>query len=206
MSKAMLAVAVVALAGVAVVSYDTARTAVVPSASAATRVAADGTPVNACELVTDEEIATVVGAEVTRGERRDDGEVGGKGDYAPQGTYSSTCFWQFKADADSPSGDINLPMGGRRFAILNAMVWPAGGGHAAKFLQSFRDAFKTGEIPSDPITVKIKGADDALWWGDGVAGRKGDTSFGISVFLQNGDKESQRKMEENLAGKIAGRL
>jgi len=208
-AKGLTVIAVVALAGVAALSFQ--QTQDLPSGPRmreASLTASDGdpmdsAPINACTLLTDEEVAAVVGAKVTPGERRDDGEVGGKGDYAPPGTYSSTCFWQFHADA-SGIDDPNLPMGGRRFAILNAMVWPAGGGDAAKFLQSFRDAFKEEIIPSDPVTVDI--GDEGLWWGDGVAARKGDNSFGISVFLQNGDKASQRQMEEALARKIAGRL
>jgi hypothetical protein len=54
--------------------------------------------------------------------------------------------------------------------------------------------------------VAVDIGDEGLWWGDGVAARKGDRSFGISVFLQNGDKAAQRKMEEALARKIASRL
>ena len=133
----------------------------------------------------------------------DGGEVGGKGDYAPPGTYSSTCFWRFLSDSPALD-DPSLPMEGRRFAILNAMTWPKGGGYAHQFLQSFRDAFKHEIIPNDPITIDI--GDEALWWGDGTAVRKGDTSFGVSVFLQSGDKAEQRKMEESLARKVVGRI
>lgn len=210
-AKGWTAVAVIALAGVAAFSYSQTQNLygmkrmheTAQGAAGETDDAMDSTPINACALLKDDEIAAVVGADVSPGQRRDDGEVGGKGDYAPMGTYSSTCFWQFHADAANEE-DPNLPMGGRRFAILNAMVWPAGGGDAARFLQSFRDAFKHEIIPSDPVPVDI--GDEGLWWGDGVAVRKGDRSFGISVFLQNGDKPAQRKMEETLARKIAERL
>lgn len=203
-TKTMIAVAVLALAGVAVVSYGQTRR-ITESAAKPTKVAAAAkdAPINACALLSDDEVAAAVGAKVSPGERRDEGEVGGQGNYAPPGTYSSTCFWRFlgeSPDLDDPS----LPMNGRRFAILNAMVWPKGGGDAAKFLQSFRDAFKHEIIPSDPIPVTI--GDEGLWWGDGTAVRKGDTSFGVSVFLQNGDKDSQRKMEEGLARKVVGRI
>ena len=94
-------------------------------------------------------------------------------------------------------------MGGKRFAILNAMVWPTEK-DASGFLQSFRDAFKEEIIPSNPVTIDI--GEEGLWWGDGTAVRKGKKSFGMSVFLQNGDKESQRKMEETLARKIEKRI
>jgi hypothetical protein len=210
-AKGWTTVAVIALAGVATFAFNqtqnlqgSARMAEAARGDVGdSGDALDSTPINACALLTDDEVSAVVGAKVTPGERRDDGEVGGKGDYAPLGTYSSTCFWQFHADA-SGVDDPNLPMGGRRFAILNAMVWPAGGGDSVKFLQSFRDAFKHEVIPSDPVPVDV--GDEGLWWGDGVAARKGDRSFGISVFLQNGDKPTQRKMEETLARKIAERL
>jgi len=203
-AKTMTAVTAIALVGIAVFSYDNARNpGVAPAQAAPQAVAAnDGTPINACALLSDEEVSAAVGAKVTPAERRDDGEVGGQGKYAPAGTYSSTCFWQFHADA-SGIEDPNLPMGGRRFAILNAMVWPTEK-DASSFLQSFRDAFKEEIIPSDPIPVSI--GDEGLWWGDGTAVRIGTKSFGMSVFLQNGDKATQRKMEEGLARKIADRL
>ncbi len=201
-AKSLLAASALALAGLAVFSYDQSK-GIAATAGKAQAAGGQNAPINACALLADDEVSAAVGAKVTPGERRDAGEVGGKGDYAPLGTYSSTCFWQFSADA---VGDDNptLPMGGKRFAILNVMVWPAGGDDSAKFLQSFRDAFKHDIIPSDPIPVDI--GDEGLWWGDGVASRKANKSFGVSVFLQNGDKASQRKMEEGLARKIVGRL
>ncbi len=199
--KALSAVAVVALAGLAAFSYDQAHSPGAGAVSVA-KAADDGTPINACALLTDDEVSAAVGAKVTPAERRDDGQVGGQGKYAPEGTYSSTCFWQFHADA-SGKDDPMLPMGGKRFAILNAMVWPTDK-DASSFLQSFRDAFKEDIIPSDPVPLAI--GDEGLWWGDGTAVRKGKTSIGMSVFLQNGDKPTQRKMEETLARTIEKRL
>ncbi len=202
-AKTLTAVAVLALAGVAAFSFDAARNPGTVGMATAVAAPDDGTPINACALLSDEEVSAAVGAKVTPAERRDDGEVGGQGKYAPAGTYSSTCFWQFHADA-SGKDDPTLPMGGKRFAILNAMVWPTKE-DAASFLQSFRDAFKEEIIPNDPIALTGIG-DEALWWGDGTAVRKGNKSYGMSVFLQNGDKASQRKMEEGLARKIEGRI
>lgn len=207
-TKTMIAVATLALAGVAVFSYAEARRA--GSAGVAV-AAADGAPINACALLTDAEVAAAVGEEVEPGERHDQGQVGGQGEYATTELYSSTCIWRFVERSEDAAGrmldeleGIQRPLGGRRFAILNAMAWPKGSGEAAKFQQSFHDAFKTGEIPSAPIPVKV--GEEGLWWGDGVASRKGDKSFGISVFLLNGDKPAQKKMEEALAHKIADRL
>jgi hypothetical protein len=173
-------------------------------AQAAAAATDDKAPINACALLSDQEVAAAVGAEVSPGQRHDEGEVGGVGDYASSGTYSSTCLWRFKADIETPS-DPNLPMGGKRFAILNAILWPKGSGEAEKFLKSFHDAAEHEVIPGKPIPLTGIG-DDALWWGDGVAARSGDTSFGVSVFLQNGDKPTQRAIEEGLAKKIAPRL
>jgi hypothetical protein len=201
-SKVLPVVAAVALVGIAAFAYNGAR-ATAGGPSAGPVQTADGTPINACALLSDAEVTAAVGAPVNKGERRDEGDVGGKGNYAPAGTYSSTCIWQFQLDAHFES-DPTLPMGGKRFAILNAMVWPKNE-DAASFLQSFRDAFKHDIIPSDPVVVTGMG-DEALWWGDGTAVRKGKISIGMSVFLQNGDKESQRVMEEQLARKILPRL
>lgn len=202
-AKTLTAVAVLALAGIAAFSFDAARNPGAVGMPTAVAAPDDGTPINACALLSDEEVSAAVGAKVTPAERRDDGEVGGQGKYAPAGTYSSTCFWRFHADA-SGKDDPTLPMGGKRFAILNAMVWPTNE-DAASFLQSFRDAFKEEIIPNDPIPLTDIG-DEGLWWGDGTAVRKGNKSFGMSVFLQNGDKASQRKMEDSLARKIEGRI
>ncbi len=201
-SKSLSVIAAVALVGVAAFAYNGARTPA-QAAGAAPVQTADGTPINACALLSQEEVAAAVGAAVTKGERRDDGDVGGKGGYAPAGTYSSTCIWQFQLDTHFDA-DPNLPMGGKRFAILNAMVWPKTE-DASGFLQSFRDAFKQDIIPNDPIAIKSMG-DEALWWGDGTAVRKGKISIGMSVFLQGGEKEDQRKMEEELARKILPRV
>jgi hypothetical protein len=157
--------------------------------------------VDACALLSDREVASTLKLEVSPADRRDDGKLDDRPGY--EGSYSSTCVWRVAEDKDKDS--VDLPMAGMRFAILNAITWPKGSGKAANFLQSFHDAAEHDIIPSKPIPLTGIG-DDALWWGDGVASRVGDVSFGISVFLQNGDKETQRAMEEALAKKIASRL
>jgi hypothetical protein len=205
-TKGMIVVGVAVLGAIGFFSYQRAHVYKAGASAAPVQQAQaavdDGTPINACALLSADEVSAVVGAKVSAGQRRDDGEVGGKSEYAPVGTYSSTCFWRFEADIGTEP-DPQLPMGGMRFAILNAMVWPAST-DAAKFLQSFHDAFKEEIIPSEPIPVQI--GDEGMWWGDGVAVRKAAKTFGISVFLQNGDKPSQRKMEEALARKIEPRV
>lgn len=190
--------AVVAAAGLALFSYDQSHRYVGASAAANH----DDTPINACELLTANEVAGVVGAEVTSGERRDEGDVGGRGT-APPGTYSSACFWRFRADVGR-TPDPSLPLHGMRFVILQAMTWPTRES-ASNFLTEFRSAFEQRIIPSAPVAVEDLG-DEALWWGDGMAVRAGATSIGVSVFLQNGDKTLQRRMEEALARKIISRV
>lgn len=126
-------------------------------------LAAAVNPIDACALLQPSEISVVLGVPVEAGTRRDEGIV-------PQGAYSSACVWQVKQDA-AP---------GRNFVIVNAMQWPAGSGLADTFLDAFRKAAASGEIPAQPLPRDF--GDAALWWGDGLALRLGDVSVGISVF------------------------
>jgi len=162
---------------------------------------ANAGPADACALLKDSEVASILKLKVMPADRRDDGKLDHKEGY--EGAYSSTCVWRVAEDEGKDS--VDLPMAGMRFAILNAITWPKDSGKAAHFLQEFYDVAEKGIIPSKPVQVPGIG-DDALWWGDGLASRVGDVSFGVSVFLQNGDKVTQRGMEEALAKKIAGRL
>ncbi len=162
---------------------------------------AEAGPADACALLTDREVATTMKLEVMPADRRDDGALDSRPGY--EGAYSSTCVWRVVDDKGAEN--IDLPMNGMRFVILNAITWPKDSGKAANFLHSFHEAAEQEVIPTKPIPLKGIG-DDALWCGDGVAARKGDVSFGVSAFLQNGDKDAQRAMEEALAKKIAGRL
>jgi hypothetical protein len=188
------------VAAVAVVLSVASMSARMSSAQSPSARVGDG-PVDACALLSDREVASTLKLDVMPADRRDDGKLDDRPGY--EGSYSSTCVWRVQVDKDKDS--VDLPMAGMRFAILNAITWPKGSGKAANFLQSFHDAAEHDIIPSKPIPLKGIG-DDALWWGDGVASRVGDVSFGVSVFLQNGDKATQRAMEEALAKKIAGRL
>ncbi len=171
--------------------------AVVAMCIAADAGAADGAkPVDACALLTAEDVSGVVGAKVDAGERNDAGAVDGGG-------FSSTCVWTIAgAPVPSPAG-VEAPFNGARFAMLNAITWPAGSGQAEKYLADFYQAAKDNLIDNNPVAVKI--GDDALWWGDGVAVRKGDVSFGVSAHVGT-DKAQEQAMEEALARKAAGRL
>ena len=93
---------------------------------------------------------------------------------------------------------------GASFAILTVISWPRDGKGAEIFLQSFlRDAAESHVIANTPIPLQI--GDEALWWGDGVAVRKNNHSFGISVHLVN-ERSKERQLEESLAATIAARL
>lgn len=159
-----------------------------------------GAEIDACTLLTEAEVEAAIGREVDAGHRRDAGRTG-DGAYPDTGSYSSTCLWRVTADRDK--ADPRRPLGGASFVILNAMTWPPGSGESKKFLQSFRDAAEHNVITSKPVALEI--GEEALWWGDGVAVRNGDTSFGISVFLV-GERPKQRGFEEALAAKIVPRL
>jgi hypothetical protein len=188
------------VAAVAVVLGVASMSARTSSAQSGSALNSEGY-VDACALISDQEVASTLKLDVNPADRQDDGKLDDRPGY--EGSYSSTCVWRVAVDKDKDSAE--LPMAGMRFAILNAITWPKDSGKAANFLQSFHDAAEHDIIPTKPIPLKGIG-DDALWWGDGVASRVGDVSFGVSVFLQNGDKETQRAMEEALAKRIAGRL
>jgi hypothetical protein len=84
------------------------------------------------------------------------------------------------------------------------MNWPGGPSDAQKFLDDFHRAFEQHGIESKPVAVNV-GADDALWWGDGVAARKNGVSFGVSV-AQFGDRAARQPQAESLAKLIVKRL
>jgi hypothetical protein len=154
-------------------------------------LAAAVNPIDACSLLQPSEISAALGLPVETGTRRDEGIV-------PQGAYSSACVWQVKPDA-AP---------GRNFVIVNAMQWPAGSGLADTFLDAFRKAAASGEIPSQPLPRDF--GDAALWWGDGLALRLGDVSVGISVFAPSLKKPRANArpghFEELLATHVLQRL
>jgi hypothetical protein len=156
--------------------------------------ASKGATIDACRLLSAEEVSAVAGVKVMSGDRKDSGLMA-------DGSYSSTCVWKVAADSGEPA-DPMTPLG-KRFAMLNAISWPAGSKGAADYVNSFREAAKSNLIDMTPVTVKA--GDDALWWGDGVAVRKGDISFGVSVHI-GVEKTAERSMEESLAKKIVPKL
>jgi hypothetical protein len=152
--------------------------------------------IDACGLLTPDQVSAVVGKKVETGQPYDDG-------ITAQGAHSTTCIWA----APLPPGvepDPAQRLGGRGFVVLSVMNWPDGPSDARKFLEDFHRAFEQHGIDSKPVSVNV-GADDALWWGDGVAARKNGVSFGISV-AQFGDRAARRPQAESLAKLIVKTL
>lgn len=159
-------------------------------------LAAERAYLDACALLDSAEVARVVGLPVSPGERRDQG-------LQPNGSYSSTCVWTINIKLQEPANP-QAPLGGRSFVILNAIQWPAGSGLARTFLEGFHAAAANGEIPSKPVPRKF--GDEALWWGDGLAVRVQDVSFGLSVFTPRNAPPRPGHYEEQLAPRIVERL
>jgi hypothetical protein len=152
--------------------------------------------IDACALLTPDQVSAVVGKSVKITQPFDNG-------ITPQGAHSTTCIW---ATPLSPGvdPDPSKRLGGRGFVVISVMNWPGGPHDARKFLDDFNRAFEQHGIDSKPIPVNV-GADDALWWGDGVAARKNGVSFGISV-AQFGDRSARQHQTESLAKLIVKKL
>ena len=154
------------------------------------------TAIEPCGLLTIEEVSEVMGAPVDKGEMTDNG-------ITQDGAYSTTCVWKV-ALPPNVGHDHTKPLGGRPFAVLNVMSWEGGANSADKFLKEFHKAFETREIPTEPARVDV-GADEALWWGDGVAARVDGISIGMSV-AQIADRDQRQPKAESLARRVVSRL
>jgi hypothetical protein len=166
------------------------------SAPSATADAGKAVAIDACALLRGAEISQVIGAPVGEPAREDAG-------LEPDGSYSSSCVWEIQTVKPAEPNN-GAPLGGKSFVILHAMQWPRGSGLAHTFLDSFREAAATGDIPGKPVPRKF--GDDALWWGDGLAVRQYDVSFGISVFFAGSNANHTGKFEEQLAPHILRRI
>lgn len=164
------------------------------TAFSAASAAGNPLEINACELLTSAEISAAIGLPVDNGRRQDEG-------MSRDGQYSSSCIWMIEP---GKTPDQTAPARGRRFVILNAMQWPAGKDMAKKFLQAFHESADKGIIANKPAPRKF--GDEALWWGDGLAVRRGDVSIGISVFMPRRDAPRTSAMEEKLAPHVLRRL
>ena len=168
-------------------------------ASASPTLGATGTPpaaIDACALLKPDEVSAVVGRKVETGQPFDDG-------ITAQGAHSTTCIWAAPL-LPGVQPDPTQRLGGRGFVVLGVMNWPGGPSDASKFLDEFQKAFRQHDIDSMPVPVQV-GADDALWWGDGVAARKNGVSFGVSV-AQFGDRAARQPQAESLARLVVNRL
>lgn len=145
--------------------------------------------IDACALLDAAQIEGVIGHAVQPGVRDDAG-------VESNGAWSSSCVWAFTNEAGAPKG--------RRFVILNAMQWPLGSGRSHEFLDSFREAAASGVLASEPSARSF--GDEALWWGDGLAVRKRDASFGLSVFWPRPPTTAPGMLEERLAPLVLNRL
>jgi hypothetical protein len=160
--------------------------------------AADVAPaaIDACALLSADQVSAVTGKSVEITQPFDNG-------ITPQGAHSTTCIWA----APLPPGvepDPTKRLGGRGFVVVSIMNWPGGPNDARKFLDDFHRAFEEHGIESKPVPVQV-GADDALWWGDGVAARKNGISIGVSV-AQFGDRAARQPQAESLVRLIIKQL
>ena len=149
--------------------------------------------IDACKLLTAEEIGQVIGKKVGVAISREGAEA--------EGSVSSVCIWRVAEDSDRST--VDAPLQGSNYVMLNAWSWEPGNPGPANFLQEFRDAAKNNLIDSTPVPVAV--GDEGLYWGDGVAVRKGTKNFGVSVHLQGG-KPTEQAMETALAKKVLERL
>lgn len=152
-------------------------------------------PIDACTLLTRSELSTLLGMPVEAGVRHDDG-------LTSEGAYSSTCIWKVRNER-LLKHDSNASLAGADFAILDVFSWSSRRS-AETFLQSFKTAAERNLIPMHPVALDI--GDDGIWWGDGVAVRRGAVSFGISVVLHSADRDKRRAWEESLAEDILARI
>jgi len=155
----------------------------------------DPQAINACMLLTGNELSIVLGMPVEKGVRHDAGRTSGDG-------YSSTCVWKVHNDRLA-AHDPKASFGGADYAILNVISWPSRDG-AESLLRTLRTAADRNLIPMHPVPLDL--GDESVWWGDGVAVRTGTVSFGISVALHSADRDQRRKWEEALAKKILPRI
>jgi len=164
--------------------------------SASPQLHAAPAAIDACALLTRSEVSAVIGKPVESVQPFDNGVT-------TQGAYSTTCIWAAPL-APGIAPDPAKRLGGRGFVVISVMNWPGGPSDAAKFLADFHKAFAEHGIDSKPVPVEI-GADDALWWGDGVAARKNGISIGVSV-AQFGDRAARQPQSESLAMLIVKKL
>jgi hypothetical protein len=152
--------------------------------------------INACELLQPVEISRLLGGYAAEGRRMDAG-------METNGAYSSSCVWVMHPQKPAQP-EARLELRGRTYVILNAMQWPAGSGKAGTFLQSFHEAKASGVLTGDLVPKRF--GDEALWWGDGLAVRRRDIAFGLSVSRTPRGSEAPGLVEEKLVQMVLPRI
>jgi hypothetical protein len=168
------------------------------SASAATPLKShqrSPTPIDACTFLQTGALKKSLGQRVLPGTRTDDG-------FTVEGAYSSTCYWQIDHSTHSPARSRLSPAS--KLVLLNVMHWPTAAA-TTHFLQSFRDASADHTIDHQIVPINGLG-DEALWWGDGVAMRIGQLSFGVSTLHVARSEAERRRVAESLARLIAAQI
>jgi len=166
------------------------------AAAASSGGAAAAATINACELLQSSEISRLLGGFAAEGVRMDAGTES-------NGAYSSSCVWVLHATKPAQP-ETKLALRGRDYVMLNAMQWPAGSGRAGSFLQSFHEARESGVLAGDLVPKRF--GDEALWWGDGLAVRRRDISFGLSVRRVARGAVAPGSAEEQLAPLVLQRI
>lgn len=154
------------------------------------------TDINACDLLQPGEIERATGRNVDPGVRMDAGEEAG-------GAWSSSCVWLLRTAGEAPMGP-RFDLRGRSYVMLNAVQWPAGSGKARSFLDGFRDALASGALAGPLLPRKF--GDEAFWWGDGLAVRRRDIGFGLSVHVIGVRSAVPGAREEDLAPHVLRRI
>lgn len=150
-----------------------------------------------CRLLSAADIRAELGIDVATGQLHD---IGFDEKLA---AHSWSCIWFFR-EQTSGSSDSYQMNDGKRFVILNLMRWSKRDNRAYEYLQGFRRAAETGELPRAPMTRSM--GEEALWWGDGLAVRQGLVGFGVSVFPAPNFVAYPGEIEEKLASRILEKL
>ncbi len=151
-------------------------------------------PVDACALLSDEEVGAAFARTFSPAES---GPPVGGGE--KQGAMT-LCSWE------SPGAEVAGDFGAsiRNTVFINLMVWswPAGGGGGEGYMKSFIDAARAQNLPEpEPVTL----GEAAHWTGDMMNVRQGDVTMTLSLSGPI-DAAALRTAAESLARSALGRL
>lgn len=158
-----------------------------PSASAVS-------PIDACKLIDKSQLVRILNEDVSDGRREDDG-------YTSDGAYSSTCVWKIVPRGES--ADSEQAAASHEMILLNAFRW-IDNQASRKYLAAFVNASRDGTI-AHPIE-RVALGDESLWWGDGLAVRVGNISFGVSVWRPAYDVAVRKQLSQELAKEVVNNV